>query len=72
MARFVTIETNRLGTLHITQYHGRRPLIRAIAKLANIIVSYALLTILRSLTTSVSAAVVRGTPLLVKTTLSAV
>ena len=45
MARFITIETNRLGA-YVAQYHGGRPLIRAIAVLANIIIRYVLLTIL--------------------------
>jgi hypothetical protein len=71
MARFITIVTNRLGT-YVPQYHRGRPLIRAIAVLANIIKRYGLLTILRSLTTTIAAAIVRITPLLSKTTISAV
>ncbi len=68
MARFITIETNRLGA-YVAQYHGGRPLIRAIAVLANIIICYVLLTILRSLTTTIAAAVVSITPLLSETTI---
>ena len=71
MARFITIVTNRLGA-YIAQYHRGRPLIRAIAVLANIIKIYVLLTILRSLTTTIAAAIVRITPLLSETTISAV
>ena len=71
MARFVTIVTNRLGA-YIAQYHRGRPLIRAIAVLAYIIKIYVLLTTLRSLTTTESAAIVRSAPLLSKTTIIAV
>jgi hypothetical protein len=71
MARFITIETNRLGA-YIPQNHRGRPLIRAIAVLAYIFVINVLLTILRSLTTTIAAAIVRSAPLLSKTTIIAV
>ena len=71
MARFITIVTNRLGA-YVPQYHRGRPLIRAIAVLANIVKSYVLLTMLRSLTAIESTAIVRSAPLLSKTTIIAV
>ena len=71
MARFITIETNRLGA-YVAQYHGGRPLIQAIAVLANIIISYVLLTTLRLLITTIAAAIVRSASLLSKTTIIAV